>query len=368
MLDPTRKDIASQVSTTAQLAAKLGLSRWSVSRALNGRGGISRATIQRVRQALQDHHFEPDPLARGLRGGRTGLVGVCLPIFSPDRVQRGYDDSALRGLASMDRRLREFAYLPVWEMVCGQPEREWEAVKRLLAMRIQALIMVRPCSPADSPIFKAVLEKRLPVIAVHPQETLPLTTAHSDERQAALLLSKHLDALGHRKCVLLGFGVGERKFQLSAALRQYGIGLQAQVDVSDESRSAGRPVHEVARGHALVGKILAKKLHVGVIIAASDALALGAIRSLRENSRRVPEDCSVASYGNTELAEASLPALTSVDLQTDKLIERSIELLCDQLRSPGRFETTGILINAVLVHRDSVATPGTDINSRAHPI
>ena len=65
------------IHSTAELARHLGLSRWSVSRAINGQDGVSRETTGQVRAAMEQYGFTPSAHGRGLRGRRTGVIGIC---------------------------------------------------------------------------------------------------------------------------------------------------------------------------------------------------------------------------------------------------------------------------------------------------
>ena len=90
---------ANRPSTTAALAKHLGISRWTVSRVLNGHSGVKAETVRRVRQAIDELDFQPSALARGLRGGQTTTVGVCFQdLDSPVMAMRA---------ASLQQRLRE---------------------------------------------------------------------------------------------------------------------------------------------------------------------------------------------------------------------------------------------------------------------
>jgi LacI family transcriptional regulator len=339
------------VRSTAELAAQLGLSRWAVSRALNGRSGVSRETAARVRRALGEHDFEPDPMARGLRGARTGLVGIC----APETGAAG--GTALAALGVLERRLRESGYRVWLELACGQPDREAEAARRFGALRAEATVFIRPHFQANSAACKLLRRAKTPCLVIDPAAEIPLPAARFDERQAADLIVGHLHGLGHRKLAALGLGSGPRRDALQAACEAKGISWRTQVRLFDAMDLERQPSGAAAWGWALAEAMIRRRCAATGIIAGDDWLAFGAMRYLQEAGRSVPGEFSVVGHGNLELAEYCAPALTSVDPQFEQLVERGAELLCAQMRSPGRLETETLLINPLLVRRASTGPP-----------
>jgi LacI family transcriptional regulator len=342
------------VRSTADLAARLGLSRWAVSRAINGRGGVSRETVERVRRAMGEHDFEPDPLARGLRGARTRSVGVCAPESS-----RAGGGLPLAGLGVLERKLRENGCRVWLELACGHPDREADAVRRFLGQRAEAVVLIRPQSGADSTACRLLRRAKAPCMAIDPQAGWPLPSARCDERQAADLVVGHLHGLGHRKLALLGLGAGSRRQAFQAACEARDISWRAQVRTFDEIDLDRQPSGAAALGWALAETMIRRRCAATAIVAGDDWLAFGAMRYLQETGRCVPGEFSIVGGGNLELAEYCAPTLTSVDAQFERLMERAADLLCEQMRAPGQLETDTILMNPLLVRRASTgAAPG----------
>ena len=75
----TRKDSGEEISSTAELAERLNLSRWTVSRVLNGHDGVRPETVARIQAAMSQYGFSPNALAQGLKTGHTNIIGICLP-------------------------------------------------------------------------------------------------------------------------------------------------------------------------------------------------------------------------------------------------------------------------------------------------
>ena len=66
------------IVSTADLARRLNISQWAVSRAINGHKGVSEKTRQAVFDAMKESGFRPNPLARGLRGRGSRMIGVAV--------------------------------------------------------------------------------------------------------------------------------------------------------------------------------------------------------------------------------------------------------------------------------------------------
>src|SRR5690606_23635790 len=116
VLDMSADTAPPGVATTSALARHLGLSRWTVSRVLNGHPGVRPDTVARVRAAMDELGFTPDPLARGLRGTPTGAVGVCFSELESPILARK--------TATLQRLLREAGLRSLIELTNGEADLE----------------------------------------------------------------------------------------------------------------------------------------------------------------------------------------------------------------------------------------------------
>lgn len=111
----------------------------------------------------------------------------------------------------------------------------------------------------------------------------------------------------------------------------------------------------VEGGYRMGVEALRKGLFPTAFLMANDAIASGALRAFGESGIRVPEDLSVISFDNTEIASGSEPPLSSVDLDTDEIGRQAVNLLLERIR--GRVTPVHLTIPSRLVVRKSFSIP-----------
>jgi DNA-binding LacI/PurR family transcriptional regulator len=314
-------------NTTAALAKHLGISRWTVSRVLNGHPGVKEDTVRKVKQAIQELDFQPSALARGLRGGQTATVGVCFQdLDSPVMAMRA---------AALQQRLREEGYDTVIELSGASVELERSAIRRFVGHHVDGIVLIFSRLTADDPAISLLQRENTPCFWIDPENPVPGDKAMLDRGRSMKLILEHLAGLGHRKIALLGIDPQNR----FGALRIPGLMRHAPEVGLDFERDflsvfhPGETNHTFDYGYELAGELMEKSAGQlpTAIIALNDRIAIGAINRLREDGIRVPEDVSVVGYDNIAVAEHFFPTLTTVDHQTDRLMDLAVRGLLERL-------------------------------------
>src|SRR5579883_1019251 len=128
------------ISSTADLARHLGISRWAVSRAINGQEGVSAGTVAEVRKAMQEFGFTPSPHGRALSGRKTGVIGICFrALDTPITVEK---------IASVQRLVGERGYRPLFELTGVHPSGGMDVISHFVSMRVEGVLLV-DSPPAD---------------------------------------------------------------------------------------------------------------------------------------------------------------------------------------------------------------------------
>ncbi len=287
-------------TTLAEVARLAGVSVATASKALTGRHHVASATRQRVIEAAEKLAFTPNQSARNLLEGRTGTVGLLASDLEGRfmiPVLAGAEDAF--GTGSINVFLCDAR---------GDAVREQHHLRALLNRRVDGIIVV-----GDTTDPRPSLGKQLPVPVVYayaPSDDPTDTSVVPDNVGGGRLAVDHLIAVGRRRIAHIS---GERSY---AAARDRALGFEAGM-----SAAGLEPVREPLFGpwterwgRDATTILMRSHPEVDGIVAGSDQIARGALDTLRDLGRTVPEDISVIGYDNwAVLAANARPELTSID-------------------------------------------------------
>ena len=327
-----------------QIADLAGVSIATVSRVLNGRGDVSEETRELVSRVIRENGYTANRNARGLSNGRTGLVGVLVPLVYP-----AYFSGILAGAAEA---LSEREFQIVLSPTGGEHEREVSIVDRLHGLTDGAMIILPEESSEelerllDSGFRFVVLDPLMPL-----NERIPsVSAAHMSGADQAM---KHLLDLGHRRVAQITGPRGwvateDRRRGYRAALAASGILPDPTLEREAEP--------EIDPGRAAAEQLLELSEPPTAIFAFNDNIAIGAIQAARARGLRVPEELSVVGFDDVEHAAIVTPALTTVRQPLAEMGRTGVSLLM-RLLEGQRFETLHVELATRLVVRDSTAPP-----------
>jgi len=339
------------IRSTAGLAAHLGLSRWTVSRALNGHAGIRRETRERVEQAMTHFQFAPSPLARALRGGRTGTVGICL--------QELENFNLASKISTLHGKLRQAGFRALLEFSDGQPEVEAEILHHFISMQVEEIVIFSGMLSPQSASFRALREAKIPVVLIDPRESSLPGAVWVDRAAAIRQVTRHLLGLGHRRFASLGINptyyygtVRSRALQecLTPPHAPRGTRLLSLFEPEAE-------MMDFDYGRRLAELLLAEPEPPTALVALNDRIAFGAMELLKQRAFRIPKDFSVVGYDNSDLSAFAVPALTTIDPQVDLLIDNALQLLLGNIGKTSIGKNVNRRIEPRLILRASTAAP-----------
>lgn len=345
-----RREYQSSVNTTSALAEHLGLSRWTVSRALNGHAGVKAETVARVRAAMEELGFHPNPLARGLRGGRTNTVGICYqtygtPVFS-------------QKLIALQTELRSRGYRAIIELIEDEAETEREVIRHFGSMKVEGVLFVGgPAADNIDHVERLVAEGSFHAVSVDPVHGSSLPSVSLDRGKAMEIALGHLEAAGHRKLALMGVheGIlygGRRVRALKKAAPKLGFDWSRDVFQLIDSRF-DKMDYRSGRGLAerfiseLAGKCTA-------ILAINDQVAIGAMGLLSERGIAVPRDVSIVGFDNLEVARHLNPSLATVDQRIHAVARKGVDLLLGLIAGRPAAGAPPLLVEPEFIMGDSL--------------
>jgi len=315
--------------TLATIADAVGVSRMTVSNAYNRPDQLSPALREKILETARELGYGgPDPVARTLKRGATGSVGVVLDY----PLTTAFSDPAtvefLRGVAAgCEEAARGMALVP--------------RIEGLDAKLVGAALVdgfVAYCVPENDPRWDAIGARNLPFTRVDFKPDATIRSVNIDDEGASRQVAEHLIALGHRRFGIvitqgapLSTGAEAQQsavyFVDKARLAGWRAAIEAAGIEWDTVPVAGAADHGRAVGHAAGARLLDRAERPTAILALSDLLALGVIDAAAERGISVPTELSVAGFDDIPEAGAATPGLTTVSQPHHRKGAEAVRLL-----------------------------------------
>lgn len=293
--------------TIEDISRETGLSRGTVSRALNDRPDISTRTKQRVLEACQKLRYVPSHAARSLATGRNYAVAALV-----DDLRSAFASSFLRGV--IDRAEEAHYVVHVIETGSDPPP---DGLRTVSPERIDAALNAVALKPRVASQLRQTVGNRA-LTSCWPLEGVPCDVLTPDQTEAGRMVAR---------------------FLVRSGLRQLLYVRRPGSDADDE-RLLG--FHEVCRAHHVdpetasvtdpeLGTLGPQLKRAEAVVAADDFLAVSIMLLCERVGRRPGEDLAVIGHGNEPLAASIQPPLTSVDLNGEEIGRRAMETVLQRI-------------------------------------
>jgi DNA-binding LacI/PurR family transcriptional regulator len=329
------------------VARALGISPTTVSNAYNRPDQLSAALRERVlRKATELGYAGPDPLARGLRTGRAGAVGV---VFH-DRVAYAFDDPAavlfLQGFTgATDAEGLAVVLVPGLR---GSPAKR----SAVHGAAVDGFVLHGVLE--DDPLVAATAERRLPTVAVDAPAVPGLDFIGIDDRRAAATAVRHLLELGHRDLGVIALHIPPRVDSVARRRRDGSLEAAAAAGIAPDCVALQESVHSSVAGGRAAAHALLDRAQPSALFAFSDPLALGARLAARERGLLVPGDLSIVGFDGTAPESEGLTSVHQPQREKGRL---AAERLARALAGNGDRRPRQELLPTRLVLRSSTGPP-----------
>ena len=334
--------------TIADVAARAGVSKTTVSRVLNAKDDLDARTAARVRQVIEELGYVPSSGAVGLARGKTRVVGVLVPSLQwpwmGDVIQGAVDtiEASSYGMLLFtcnrgDESMRQFA-------------------TQVSAKSFDGLVVIEPEGTLD--YIASLHAGGLPVVMIDDRVQQPqfpsVGTTNFDGGHAA---AAHLIAIGRRRPVVIQGHrwlacTTERLEGFASAFAGAGHLVAPELVVDGEFTFEG--------GRLAIERLIADGAQFDAVFAHNDLSAGGAMRSLRRHGIRVPEDVAVIGFDDIEYATHTDPALTTVRQPLYEMGSAASRMLLEQIDGSTGSDDIRQVIPTTLVIRDSTGVGHPD--------
>ena len=328
-----------KVVTIKDVAARAVVSVGTVSRVLAKEASVKQLLRERVETAISELGFRPNLVARALRTSQIEVLGLIVP----DITNPFFADLAKNIESEADRR----GHSVMLANSHNDLEAERKHINILLDRSVRGILIA---AASDSRVFE--IKTDVPVVSLDRRlGNFPLVA--TDHVMASALMADHLYDLGHRKIAYLAgpqnTEVGRLRLQGFVGRLEELSRLRGAVDVQMFSAQ-----FDYAAGDKIARQLLSdvRSKWPTAIAAASDQIAIGALRAARDLKLDVPRDISIAGFDDITLAGLVVPRLTTVRQQTELLASQAVEIVFQEKSTVG-----DVLIPGELVCRDSTCAP-----------
>lgn len=295
------KPSTQKMSDIAKLA---DVSISTVSRALAGSPLVSKAKREQIIALATQHGYVVDTAARNLRLKRSNSICLAIPL-AHDASQRLTDPFFVEMICHLADAITERGY-GVYLQKVVPPMDNW--LPRLLAQHRMDGLLVLGQSTEHAALQK-VAERYLPMVVWGAEEADNFyCTVGTNNVLGGRMATEHLIRRQHRRIAYLG-NVDAPEFRLrklgwKAALEEAGLGESLSLTVRSDLTPEG--------SYEAMQTFLSKKIPFDAIFAASDQLAVSALRALRDVGMRVPEDVALVGFDDIHMAQLVHPTLTTI--------------------------------------------------------
>ena len=328
------------------IAYRAGCSVMTVSKALRDAKDISVATKTRIQQMAQEMGYVPDAAAAGLRTRSTRLLGLIIPTLTNPIYAR------------MVMAIEEWAYQHGYAVLLmhshNDTPREEQCIRRLMSRRVDGLF-ISPAARMETiaKIYEELQTSGVPTVILGSRAKFcaSFPCVESDDAAASASVTRHLLDLGHRR---IAFFAGpqmspwahDRFAGYKKALRD------AKVEFDDRLIfQAGSTIEE---GEKAAVQFLGESTDATAIQAVNDMIAIGVGTLLLKQGLKIPQDYSLAGFGNVLVSEHFRVPLTTVRQPKFRLGVAAMELMLAKLRGE---KAESKRLPADLVIRQSTAAP-----------
>ena len=333
------------MATIKDVAETAQVSISTVSHVVNGTRFVSKDLRLRVENAMQQLGYRPNALARSLRRGRTGTIGLVIP------------DNANLFFAEIAREIEELGFQNGYSVIlCNtddDPQKEIAYTTTLLEKKVDGIIFIS--AGGSEEILLRVLKAHMPVVLVDREARVDTDMILLDHVAGGFLAGQYLVRLGHRRLACISGAIqlppsSQRVEGFLAALHEARVPFDMNNLVSGDFRYIS--------GERCMDQLLNQgPTRPTAVFACNDLMAIGAIRSAHSHGLNVPQDISIIGFDDIPLAQAISPALTTIAQPVAELAKRPVEFLIKQIQArennSNNTVTQRIILAPKLVERDS---------------
>lgn len=352
--------------TLKQIAKQAGVTAATVSHVINGSAPVSEETRKKVLKIIQESGYQSNILAKGLRGGKTKMIGVLVEDISVWHTAQIIDginavaDQHRYNIILSNLRLNSKTGNKFSEIMSYKDDID-RAVGTLLAMQVDGIIYI---GMHDREISHVLNHVSKPIVYCYCYTNDGEgSSVRYDNEKCIYSLTKELIEDGHQRIGIIRGREDSEPSQIRTkgfqrALAAYGMELQESWnEVGDWTYQGGRDAairmltYVDKKNHRCLRSSLERP---SAIVALNDEMAIGVYNAAAELGLSIPGDLSVTGFDNSELSQHITPMLTTISRPLCEMGGRALELLRTEINHDGTMPVTSVVFPCQIFKRGSI--------------
>lgn len=307
------------------IATEFNVSISTVSRALKDSYEISPELRNRIQAFAKERNYRPSPFAMSLLKNSSGIIGIIVP----DLVTYFYA-SIISGISDM---AKQKGYSVIIASSYEQYEEEKQCLENLINIRVEGVMACISQETTDYSHFEALEELNIP-LAFFDRVCLPdkFSSVVADNQESARIATEHLLQNGSKRVGFIGGAdylgiVKKRKEGYVEALQKYNIPIEDALIICEKMTPE--------EGCEATKRLLNLPNPPDAILAMNDTLAFAAMKEIKNNNLRIPQDIALIGYTDDTHSNYVEPALTAIAHNTYEMGTTACRLLLKQIQEGG---------------------------------
>ncbi len=328
--------------TMQDIANQLGVSKVTVSKALNNKEGVSDQLKAKIKVTAKDMGYRYNALARALKVSHSFNIGVIIA----ERFTGDHKSFYTGFYQHLSRVLDTYEYSGILNILSDQAEKGLALPRVYLERKVDGFIILGQISKKYIEILQNI---DIPIIFLDfYDDHVGIDAVITDNFYGAYELTNYLISNGHREIAYVGnlhatSSIQDRFLGYYKSLLEHQIPLNNDYIINDRDEN---------------GKFIDLFLPAQIpsaFVCNCDQIAYNLINKLKTSGYKVPEDCSVVGFDNDIFATISEPQITTVEVNIKEMANTVVRYMIEKV-TDGNKKYGRVLIKGKIIYRDSVKT------------
>lgn len=288
-------------NTIKDIAKLANVSHSTVSRALNDSNLVKQATKVTIKKIAKQLNYFPDFNAKSLVLNKSYNIALVFPSISHEILPSFFHD-VIDGVSSVINDKYNLIIIGIDDY------RDCRAINK---NSFSGIILVSE-SCKDDVFIHDIFLKKIPIVVLNRKiKNIPIVNLLSDDKEGSFKAANYLIKNGHTKIAIID---GEKNYKSSLSRKEGFLRalINKKIKIYDEYIMKGK--YSMESGYCEMKKLLALSNLPTAVFCTNDVIAVGAIKAIFENGKRVPDDISIIGFGNSYIDKYVTPELTSVKI------------------------------------------------------